>query len=31
VRRGEIYVNPLAFVMDLRPSILLPPLDPAPG
>ncbi|MDQ0821993.1 murein DD-endopeptidase MepM/ murein hydrolase activator NlpD [Arthrobacter sp. V4I6] len=31
VRRGENYVNPLAFVMDLRPSILLPPLDPAPG
>jgi murein DD-endopeptidase MepM/ murein hydrolase activator NlpD len=31
VRRGETYVNPLAFVMDLRPSILLPPLDPAPG
>ena len=31
VRRGEDYVNPLAFVMDLRPSFLLPPLDPAPG
>jgi murein DD-endopeptidase MepM/ murein hydrolase activator NlpD len=31
VRRGENYVNPLAFVMDLRPSILLPPLEPAPG
>lgn len=31
VRRGEDYLNPLAFVMDLRPSILLPPLDPAPG
>ncbi|MET4096889.1 M23 family metallopeptidase [Arthrobacter sp. UYCu712] len=31
VRRGEEYVNPLGFVMDLRPSILLPPLDPAPG
>jgi hypothetical protein len=31
VRRGENYINPLAFVMDLRPSILLPPLDPAPG
>jgi murein DD-endopeptidase MepM/ murein hydrolase activator NlpD len=31
VRRGEDYVNPLAFVTDLRPSILLPPLDPAPG
>jgi murein DD-endopeptidase MepM/ murein hydrolase activator NlpD len=31
VRRGEVYVNPLAFVTDLRPSILLPPLDPAPG
>lgn len=24
VRRGEEYVNPLQFVMDLRPSILLP-------
>lgn len=24
VRRGEDYVNPLEFVMDLRPSILLP-------
>jgi murein DD-endopeptidase MepM/ murein hydrolase activator NlpD len=24
VRRGEEYVNPLGFVMDLRPSILLP-------
>jgi murein DD-endopeptidase MepM/ murein hydrolase activator NlpD len=24
VRRGEDYVNPLQFVMDLRPSILLP-------
>ncbi len=23
VRRGEDYVNPLAFVMDLRPSVLL--------
>ncbi|WP_426976692.1 M23 family metallopeptidase [Pseudarthrobacter sp. O4] len=31
VRRGEEYLNPLAFVMDLRPSILLPPLDPAPA
>lgn len=31
VRRGEAYVNPLAFVTDLRPSVLLPPLDPAPG
>ena len=31
VRRGEDYVNPLAFVTDLRPSVLLPPLDPAPG
>lgn len=29
VRRGEEYVNPLAFVMDLRPSILLP-LDGGP-
>ena len=25
VRRGEDYVNPLAFVMDLRPSVLLRP------
>jgi murein DD-endopeptidase MepM/ murein hydrolase activator NlpD len=24
VRRGEDYVNPLQFVMDLRPSVLLP-------
>ncbi|GAC1606798.1 MAG: hypothetical protein NVS3B6_20320 [Pseudarthrobacter sp.] len=24
VRRGDDYVNPLAFVTDLRPSILLP-------
>jgi murein DD-endopeptidase MepM/ murein hydrolase activator NlpD len=24
VRRGDEYVNPLQFVMDLRPSILLP-------
>ncbi|HEX9088323.1 MAG TPA: M23 family metallopeptidase [Arthrobacter sp.] len=31
VRRGEVYVNPLAFVADLRPSVLLPPQDPAPG
>ncbi len=31
VRLGDEYVNPLAFVADLRPSILLPPLDPAPG
>lgn len=31
VRRGEDYLDPLAFVTDLRPSILLPPLDPAPG
>jgi murein DD-endopeptidase MepM/ murein hydrolase activator NlpD len=30
VRRGEDYVNPLAFVMDLRPSVLLPPLKPGP-
>lgn len=30
VRRGEDYVNPLAFVMDLRPSVLLPPLNPGP-
>jgi murein DD-endopeptidase MepM/ murein hydrolase activator NlpD len=31
VRRGEEYLNPLAFVTDLRPSVLLPPLEPAPG
>jgi murein DD-endopeptidase MepM/ murein hydrolase activator NlpD len=31
VRRGTEYLNPLAFVTDLRPSVLLPPLDPAPG
>ena len=31
VRRGAEYVNPLGFVTDLRPSVLLPPLDPAPG
>ena len=31
VRRGEEYVNPLAFVMDLRPSVLLPPLETGPG
>lgn len=31
VRRGGEYLNPLAFVTDLRPSVLLPPLDPAPG
>jgi murein DD-endopeptidase MepM/ murein hydrolase activator NlpD len=24
VRRGEEYVNPLAFILDLRPSVLLP-------
>jgi murein DD-endopeptidase MepM/ murein hydrolase activator NlpD len=30
VRRGEDYVNPLAFVMDLRPSVLLPPLKSDP-
>lgn len=28
VRRGEDYVNPLGFVEDLRPSILLPLEDP---
>ena len=27
VRRGEDYVNPLAFVMDQRPSVLLQPID----
>jgi murein DD-endopeptidase MepM/ murein hydrolase activator NlpD len=31
VRRGADYLNPLAFVTDLRPSVLLPPADPAPG
>ena len=31
VRRVGTYLNPLAFVSDLRPSVLLPPLDPAPG
>ncbi|MGO4805685.1 M23 family metallopeptidase [Arthrobacter sp. 2MCAF15] len=31
VRRGEEYINPLAFVMDLRPSVLLPPLGSGPG
>ena len=30
VRRGEEYLNPLAFVMDLRPSVLLP-LEPGPA
>lgn len=29
VRRGEAYLNPLVFVMDLRPSVLLP-LVPEP-
>ncbi|WP_411375991.1 M23 family metallopeptidase [Arthrobacter sp. MPF02] len=29
VRRGEEYVNPLQFVMDLRPSVLLPVEGPA--
>lgn len=32
VRRGGDYVNPLAFVLDLRPSVLLPPVrGPAAG
>ncbi|MDR7081409.1 murein DD-endopeptidase MepM/ murein hydrolase activator NlpD [Arthrobacter ginsengisoli] len=31
VRRGDVYLNPLGFVTDLRPSVLLPPRDPAPG
>lgn len=30
VRRGDEYVNPLAFVMDLRPSVLLQPIDAVP-
>ena len=25
VRRGDVYLNPLAFILDLRPSVLLPP------
>lgn len=29
VRDGEVYVNPLKFVMDLRPSVLLPLEAPA--
>jgi hypothetical protein len=24
VRQGEEYINPLQFVMDMRPSVLLP-------
>ena len=31
VRRGGEYLNPLVFVMDLRPSILLPPVNPGSG
>jgi murein DD-endopeptidase MepM/ murein hydrolase activator NlpD len=31
VRRGEEYLNPLGFVIDLRPSILLPPARPGPA
>jgi murein DD-endopeptidase MepM/ murein hydrolase activator NlpD len=31
VRRGEEYLNPLGFVIDLRPSILLPPVRPGPA
>jgi len=27
VRQGEVYLNPLSFVMDLRPSVLLPLRD----
>lgn len=27
VRRGEHYLDPLQFLLDLRPSILLPPAD----
>ena len=27
VRRGDTYINPLQFVMDLRPSVLLPVPD----
>ena len=25
VRRGDAYLNPLQFILDLRPSVLLPP------
>lgn len=28
VRRGDEYVNPLEFVLDLRPSVLLPVTGP---
>lgn len=31
VRRGRDYVNPLGFLIDLRPSVLLPPLRPGSG
>lgn len=31
VRRGEDYVNPLSFVMDQRPSVLLQPIDAGPS
>ncbi len=31
VRRGGEYIDPLAQITDLRPSVLLPPLDPWPG
>jgi len=29
VRRGDVYLNPLQFILDLRPSVLLP-MDSAP-
>ena len=31
LRRGDQYLNPVAFVTDLRPSVLLPPVDPGRG
>ncbi|WP_445154839.1 M23 family metallopeptidase [Arthrobacter sp. Hor0625] len=31
VRRDRDYLNPLGFLIDLRPSVLLPPLRPGPG
>lgn len=27
VRRGDQYLNPLQFILDLRPSVLLPLID----
>jgi murein DD-endopeptidase MepM/ murein hydrolase activator NlpD len=31
VRRGEVYLDPLSFVTDRRPSVLLPPIRARPG